>query len=93
MITSAPPQVHTMYYEAANKAIAEIQRAQQKHGSFPFYSTHQGYGVLLEEVDEMWDEIRRDNLELSIKEAIQVAAMALRYVAEFGAVVQASKEV
>ena len=47
-----------------------------------FNSMHEGYAVLKEEVDELWDEIKkrpskRDN-ERVRTEAIQVAAMALR---------------
>lgn len=50
----------------------------------PFTSAHEGYAVLLEEVDELWDEIKkspkkRDPNKLR-EEAVQVAAMALRFV-------------
>lgn len=46
----------------------------------PFASDHEAYGVLLEEVDELWDEIKkkypcRDRIRA---EAIQVAAVAIR---------------
>lgn len=52
----------------------------------PFHSPHEGYGVILEEMDELWDEIklkepRADKLR---QEAIQLAAMALRFAAELG---------
>lgn len=45
-----------------------------------FNSAHEGYGVLLEEVDELWAEIKskRLNGENAFTEAIQVAAVALR---------------
>jgi len=49
----------------------------------PFNSTHEGYAVILEELDELWDEVKRTggarHSEL-LKEAIQVGAMALRFV-------------
>lgn len=50
----------------------------------PMNSAHEGYGILAEEVDELWDEIkakqgerRLDNLRA---EAVQVAAMAVRFI-------------
>lgn len=48
-------------------------------------SAHEGYAILLEEVDELWEEIKinqRDPNRLSqIKdEAIQVASMAIRLI-------------
>lgn len=47
-------------------------------------SAHEGYGVLAEEVDELWDhvKVRQDKRDLVAmrKEAIQVAAMAIRFV-------------
>lgn len=54
-------------------------------GAFPaFNSAHEGYAVLAEEVDELWEEVRAKqgdrNLARMRKEAIQVAAMACRFV-------------
>ena len=49
----------------------------------PFHSAHEGYAILLEEVDELWDEIKGNKkpgaYERMRKEAIQVGAMALRF--------------
>jgi hypothetical protein len=49
----------------------------------PFSSAHEGYAVLLEEVDELkahvWTNQKRRNLTEMRAEAIQVAAMALRF--------------
>jgi hypothetical protein len=61
--------------------LPELQRA---WGKFPqaMNSTHEGYAVLLEEVDEMWDEIKANRHDNSVQEASQVAAMALRYIVE-----------
>jgi hypothetical protein len=49
----------------------------------PFSSAHEGYAILLEEVDELWDEVKNnkhDDGAKQRKEAIQVAAMAIRFV-------------
>lgn len=49
-----------------------------------FNSAHEGYGVLLEEFEELWDEIKkkredRDPQRLR-REAIHVGAMAIRFI-------------
>ena len=64
---------------------AEVIRARTKHKAMN--SPHEGYAVLKEEVDELWEEIRRDNgRELSaLEEATQVAAMGVRYVMDMQA--------
>lgn len=50
----------------------------------PFNSAHEGYATLLEEVDELWEHVKvkqRDrNLAEMRAEAIQVAAMAVKFV-------------
>ena len=46
-------------------------------------SPHEMYAVLLEEVDELWDEVkgkRPDRNQRMIAEAIQVGAMAIRFI-------------
>lgn len=49
-------------------------------------SAHEAYGVLLEEVDELWDHVKtkqsKRDLDAMRKEAIQVAAMAIRFVVD-----------
>lgn len=49
-----------------------------------FHSTHEGYGVLKEEFDELWDEIKvsksYDANKLMVNEAVQVAAMAIKFI-------------
>lgn len=62
----------------------EIDRAKAKHGPQKFNSAHEGYAILLEEVDELKAEVwksKHDKKEMRA-EAIQVAAMAVRFVDE-----------
>jgi NTP pyrophosphatase (non-canonical NTP hydrolase) len=59
---------------------AELERAESKHA--PMHSPHEGYSVLLEEVEELREHVRANtgrSLEAA-EEAIQVAAMGARYV-------------
>lgn len=50
----------------------------------PMNSAHEGWAVIREEVDELWDEVKakqgQRDVEKMRKEAIQVAAMAMRFV-------------
>jgi hypothetical protein len=53
---------------------------------FPgFHSMHEGYAVILEELDEMWEAIKSNDREAAFQEAVQVGAMAARFIADFGA--------
>lgn len=60
--------------------LAEVSRATRRYGAFN--SSHEGYGVLQEEVDELWDDIKKNRAEHAGEEAIQVAAMAVRFVVD-----------
>lgn len=52
--------------------------------SFPRFNTlHEGYAVILEEMDELWEEVKGHNRVEARKEVVQVAAMALRFLIEF----------
>jgi hypothetical protein len=59
----------------------EYLKASEKFGSFA--SSHEGYAIIKEEIDELWDEIKDNKRPGTIgrqrKEALQVAAMGLRY--------------
>ena len=58
----------------------EVKRARDMYPKFN--SAHEGYAVLREEVDELWDEIKKkthDPVKLR-EEAIQVGAMSIRFI-------------
>ena len=62
----------------------EYDRAIGEHK--PFNSAHEGYAVIKEEYDELWDEIKkkaakRDPKKLQ-EEAAQLGAMALRFIVD-----------
>lgn len=59
----------------------ELERAMDKHQP-PMASAHEGYAVLLEEVDELWDEIKKQHYSTCHMrmEAVHVAAMAIRFI-------------
>lgn len=48
----------------------------------PMHSTHEGYAVILEELDEMWDAIKANDTKGARREALQVATMALAFLLE-----------
>lgn len=67
---------------AVTDAKYEYVKASLHYGSF--CSAHEGYAILLEEVEELWDAVKLKQSDLSRpekmrKEATQIAAMALRF--------------
>lgn len=57
-----------------------LRNAQAKHA--PMHSHHEAYAVILEELDEYWEEVRKwpkrhSDAEMR-KELMHIAAMALR---------------
>lgn len=63
-----------------NKVLHAYECARQKHS--PMQSAHEGYAVILEELDEVWDEIKTDRFEAAKAEMLQVAAMAIAFIVE-----------
>lgn len=59
---------------------AEFLRARGKFN--PMRGPHEGYAVILEELDELWDAVKRNDNAHARKEAKQVAAMALAFMLE-----------
>lgn len=74
--TQAAPFCDEFYYE--------LERARKKFP--PMASAHEGYAVILEELDELWDIIKqkqsvRDYAALR-KETVQLGAMVLAFLIE-----------
>jgi len=75
-----------------SKAIGMIASIQQEYGRATalhpadFHSAHEGFAVLLEEVDELkaevWKSPKRRDYAAMRTEAIQIAAMALRFLVD-----------
>lgn len=60
----------------------EITRAKTKHPG-NFHNHHEAFAVLKEEVDEYWDEVKKDApASRKREELIQIAAMAIRTINE-----------
>ena len=61
------------------KIEAEFQRAIKYYR--PMNSYHEGYAVIKEEMEELWDEIKKKKQKKQRlhEEAVQVGAMALRF--------------
>lgn len=58
----------------------EVARARSLHG--PYFSAHEAYAVILEELDEFWAEVKKKrgdrNPAAMLKELVQVATTAQR---------------
>ncbi len=67
-------------------SLAHIELSSAIDNWAPMNSAHEGYAVLLEEMDELWQHVKtnqkRRDLHAMRAEAIQVAAMALRFAIE-----------
>jgi len=67
-------------YDIINSIITELDRANKLYE--PFNSPHEGYAIMLEEMDELFEEIKRkqpDKIRMR-EEAIQVGAMAIKFI-------------
>ena len=68
-------------YDIWSDIRGELIRAEKWPG---FNSAHEGYAILAEEVDELWAHVKvnqtKRDLDAMRAEAIQVAAMAVKFV-------------
>ena len=77
------------YNARLGTALEEIQKEVLRAKElFPvdFHNQHEAYAVILEEVDELWDEIKKNQKNYDLaeqrKEAVQAAAMLTRLLVE-----------
>ncbi|MFB3926399.1 MAG: hypothetical protein ACE14T_10135 [Syntrophales bacterium] len=77
-----PHQQEDDEVHVASLMIAELREATKNAG--PFHSAHEGYGVIKEEYDELWDEIKKKAINRDpgklLHEAVQLGAMAMRFI-------------
>lgn len=80
MITSEATKVKN----ASLLILKEYNRAVENYS--PMHSAHEGIAVIFEEVHELWEEVRikpEHQIKTAIlEEAVQVAAMALRFIVD-----------
>jgi len=59
--------------------LKNIQKAESKFDNF--HSAHEGYGIIKEEFEELWDEIKlkSHNYKRMYEEASDVACTAIRF--------------
>ncbi len=73
-----------IYAHVLQDAGAELGKALRKYPKM--HNAHEGYAVVLEELDELktevWKKQKKRNVAKMRKEAIQIAAMALRFAME-----------
>lgn len=70
---------HRRIDRALDHLRSELLRAMTKHA--PMNSAHEGYSVIHEELDELWDHVKADTAQTveGRAEALQVAAMGVRF--------------
>ena len=72
------------WVSAYTETIRELRSASRAHA--PFASDHEGWAVILEELDELkaqvWQKKERRDRSKMRKEACQIAAMALRFMVD-----------
>lgn len=77
---ASPAQREMRRKKFLEDVFTELRRAYDKHGEDQ-WGRHEFYAILLEEVDEVWDEIKRNGETYKVyNEIVQVVAMCLRFV-------------
>lgn len=78
------PDYYSHIDMTAKEFSAELERARKKFP--PLASAHEGYAVIIEELDELWDIIKQKQSERDYvtmrKETVQLGAMVLAFLIE-----------
>lgn len=69
----------------------ELVRAQRLFP--PMQSAHEGHSVIREEFEEFWEAVRADNIPKAREEAMQLAAMCVRFLVDVGAIYGVPKRI
>jgi len=82
---SASPTPMLPVLSPTDKTFGDIRAELERAAKWPgFNSAHEGYAVLLEEVDELWEHVKtnqkRRDIDAMRAEAVQVAAMAIKFI-------------
>ncbi len=79
------------YHDAILEVVDELKMLKAKvddpnHPFADLHSPHHGYALLLEEMDELWDEVKKKNIARNPwamrEEAMQIAALAIRFMVD-----------
>jgi hypothetical protein len=66
--------------------LVELELAAARTKFFALHSGHEAFGVIYEELDEFWDEVKRQDRDpdAMLKELVQTAAMCARAAEDLG---------
>jgi len=73
-------EVGNTVYSAVNDMIDELKKANE---TYPLFSSgHEGYGVMAEEFQELFEEIRKKQPDKQrlFEEAVQLGAMCIKFI-------------
>ncbi len=78
-MSEEPAQYKTNNDKEIKDVISEVKKVELRFDGFK--SSHDGYAVILEEVDELWNEVKKrsHDYHTEYEEAKQIACTAIRY--------------
>lgn len=73
-----PPSTQIEVIAALREIRDEVSRALRRQPR-AFSSPHEGYAFIRDKLDELWTQVRGDDKSRAREQAVQVAAMAVRF--------------